>query len=59
MSMVKEFEEAIDAVLQDIDESEDFKRRFKKLIQNSLENSYRTEDILGILELIKLPIKGE
>lgn len=59
MSMVEEFEAAIDSVLRDIDESDAFKKRLKKLIQNSLENSYRTEDILGIIELATASPKGD
>jgi metal-responsive CopG/Arc/MetJ family transcriptional regulator len=58
MNMVKEFDEAIDEILSKVDESEAFKRRLKKLILNSLENSYQTEDIIGIIEQIKGPKGG-
>lgn len=41
----------MDKVLGDSDESEEYKKRFKKLIENFINNSYRDDDIHDVLSL--------
>ena len=56
--MYKELSEAIDEILKDADESDEFKRRFKKLIANSLTGPDRNEDVRSILRLTKTYTEG-
>lgn len=62
MAQIKELEEAFEEVLNKTNESEEFKRRFIKLISGSIENInkniYSNEDFKEIIKLIKLE-KGE
>lgn len=52
MSMYTELSETIEMVLSNTNESSEFKRGFKKLIENFLENSSNDDDIREILNLV-------
>lgn len=58
MTIINELEEAFNEVFVNSNESEEFKRRFKKLISIALENSnhsaYSNEDFKEVMELINL-----
>lgn len=51
MALFYELNEAVDKVLQSIDETDEFKRGFKKLIENFIDNSYTDDDIREMLTL--------
>lgn len=52
MPMYPELEQAIDKVLLSTDESEEFNRRFKKLVSNYLDNNARRDDISDVVNLV-------
>lgn len=56
MATIKELEEAFEEVLNNTDESDEFKRRFIKLISGAIENAnkniYSNEDFKEIIKLI-------
>lgn len=58
MTTIKELEEAFEETLIKSNESEEFKRRFVKLIAESVENAskqvYSNEDLKEVIALIKL-----
>lgn len=56
--MYKELDEAIDEVLKNVQEEDEFKRRLKKLIENSLEKSYLNDDIRNVLKLTAVFTEG-
>lgn len=58
MGSYKELNDAISNVLNKKDETDEFKRRLKKLIENSLDNSCVEDDIRSVIALIKLPSQG-
>lgn len=53
MSIYKELEQSINKVMEKSDESEEFTRRFRKLIENSLATPIRDEDVLKIIKLVE------
>ncbi|WP_176461629.1 hypothetical protein [Anaeromicrobium sediminis] len=57
MAVYLELKEAIENIVQEIEETNEFKRSFSKLIENFLDNSYRDDDIREVLNLVSL--KGE
>lgn len=57
MVLYLELKESIENAVQEMEESNEFKRSFSKLIENFLENSYRDDDIREVLKLVLL--KGE
>lgn len=56
--MYKELDEAVDEVLKNVQEEDEFKRRLKKLIENSLEKSYLNDDIRNVLKLTAVFTEG-
>jgi hypothetical protein len=56
--MYNELTEAIEEILRDVEEDDEFKRRLRKLIENSLEKSYLHEDIRNVLRLTKTYTEG-
>lgn len=62
MAIIKELEEAFEEVLNNTNESDEFKRRFIKLISGSIENVnkniYSNEDFKEIIKLIKFEEEG-
>lgn len=46
-------------MVDSVDEGEEFRRRFKKLIYNYYERSYGTHDLEDTIELIKLSHEEE
>lgn len=53
MDKNRELNEAIEEVLQEIKESEEFKRRVKRLINNALQETYHDDDILSVIDLME------
>jgi hypothetical protein len=53
-----ELEEAINEVLGSSAQTEEFKRRFKKLIENAFVNNCSNEDIASVLDLITVDEDG-
>lgn len=58
MTLFPEIELAIDEELENINESDSFKRGFKRLIENFIEKSYREDDIKEVINLIQLKRDG-
>lgn len=54
MKLYQELERTIEDVINTIDEEEDFKRRFKCLINKYYERSFGTQDLEDTIELVKL-----
>jgi ABC-type amino acid transport substrate-binding protein len=50
---------AIENVLSKTNESEDYKKRLKKLIENFIDNSYSDDDIYNVLTLAQISEEGE
>jgi mevalonate pyrophosphate decarboxylase len=44
--------EAIKDVLNEVNESEQFKKRLTKLIENTMKDAYRDDDIIAVMELM-------
>lgn len=59
MAINYELEQAIVSVLEDTDETSEFKRRFRKLIKDSLENDFQEDDIIEVISLIDVKLEGE
>lgn len=59
MKLYRELENAIEEMVDSVDEGEEFRRRFKKLIYNYYERSYGTQDLEDTIELIKLSHEEE
>lgn len=55
MKLYKELYEAIEEIVSSTEESNVFKSRFSKLIENYFENSYTERDINDVIELIEIP----
>lgn len=53
MDRARELNEAIDEILADSNENEEFNRRLKRLITNAMEDSYMDDDILAIIYLME------
>jgi hypothetical protein len=56
--MYIELNEAMEEVLKNVHEEDEFKRRLKKLIENSLEQPYLNDDIRNVLKLTKVFTEG-
>ncbi len=54
MSRYRELQEAIDERVGSANETEEFKRRFTKTIENYFENNYQESDISELIELVSL-----
>lgn len=54
MSKYIELGVAIDKILQNVNETDEFKRGLERLIENFMENSYHDDDIREILKLTSL-----
>ncbi len=52
MSLYKELQQAIDEEMLTSPESEEFKRRFSKGIENIFDNSFQDNDIAELIELV-------
>lgn len=59
MPMYDELKKAIDVVMESSTEQQETVRRFKKLINNSIDSDFRNEDIIEVLELITVSNKEE
>ena len=57
--MYEEIETAIKGVLEEVDESDSFKRRFEKLIPSFFETSYSTPDLEETIDLMKVELNEE
>lgn len=53
MNKDNELNKAVDEIFLTIDESEEFKRRLKRLIANAMEDSYLDDDILAVINLME------
>ena len=53
MDRNKELNEAIEELFQEIEESDEFKRRVKRLIDNAMKDSYLDDDIIAVIDLMK------
>jgi hypothetical protein len=51
--MLNELEDAINDVLNDVDESDEFKRKLKVYLRNSFANNASDNDLEDIINLIK------
>lgn len=56
--MYKELSEAIEEVLKNVKEDDEFKRRLKKLIDNSLEMASLNDDVRDVLKLTYVFTEG-
>lgn len=54
MVMNEELEVSIDQVLQGVTETNEFKTMLKKLIENYLRDNYTEDEILAVIDLIKV-----
>ncbi|WP_158625500.1 hypothetical protein [Exiguobacterium sp. SH0S7] len=53
MDKNKELNEAIEEIFEKIEESEEFKRRAKHLINNAMLDSYYDDDVLSVINLMQ------
>lgn len=51
--------QAMDDVLLEAAQSDDFGRRFKRLLKLTLEGNYEDTDVRRVMEAIKLPPEAE
>ncbi len=49
-----ELHEAIEIILGQAEEDEEFKQRLKQLIYNYINNSYSDDDIHDVIDLVKI-----
>ncbi len=54
MSLYKELKEAIDELVGSANETDEFKRRFTKTIENYFENNYQESDISELIDLVSI-----
>ena len=54
MSLYRELQEAIDERTGSANETDEFKRRFAKTIENFFENNYQESDISELIELVSI-----
>ena len=52
MMQYSELSDAIKEVLNKANESDSFKKRLTQLIENSMEDSYRDDDIVALIEML-------
>ncbi|GGC97898.1 hypothetical protein [Pontibacillus salipaludis] len=48
--------EALNEVLSELNETNDFKERLEHLVRNTMEDTYHEDDILAVIELITLGV---
>ncbi len=58
MSLYKELKEAIDELVGSVNETDEFKRRFTKTIENYFENNYQESDISELIDLVSISEDG-
>ena len=56
MAIYKELDHAIDDVIRFTNEKLEFKSRFKKLIEDSVEKNYDDKDIEDVIRLINIKL---
>lgn len=54
MSLYRELQEAIDERVGSANETDEFKRRFTKTIENYFENNYQESDISELIDLVSI-----
>ena len=54
MSLYRELQEAIDECVGSTNETDEFKRRFTKTIENFFENNYQESDISELIDLVSV-----
>ena len=54
MSLYRELQEAIDERIGAANETDEFKRRFAKTIENYFENNYQESDISELIDLVTI-----
>ena len=57
--MINELEKAIKEIFDNIDESDEFKRKFEAYICNSLSSTASVHDLEGVISAIKMEVDDE
>lgn len=58
MGYNQELKKSIDEVMEQSQESDEFKRRFANIIKNAIDDNYREKDLVDLIELISVEMEG-
>ena len=57
MGYNKELEESIKEIMENSEESNEFKRRFNNIIKNAIDDNYIEKDLVDLIELVKIDME--